>query len=99
VLVDLFWPEGIKTRTAAVHQWYPKIGPSYDLQRFAFDVSRWEEYKQKYFDEIKSSPEKKQFLDEIIERSQNGTVTLLYGNQDKEHNHALILKEMIENSK
>lgn len=99
VLVDLFWPEGLKTRPAAVHQWYPKIGPSYDLQRFNFDVSKWEEYKQKYIEELQSSPEKKQILDEISKRAENETITLLFGNHDSQYNHAVILKELIENRK
>lgn len=95
-LVDLFWPEGLFTRTAQVHHWYRQLGPSYDLQRFEFDVSNWEDYQQKYSDEILRNPDKKQILEEIAAEAKESTVTLLYGNKDDTHNHALILKEMIE---
>ncbi len=95
-LVDLFWPEGLHTRTAQVDHWYKELEPSYDLQRFAFDASNWEGYKQKYSEEISRDPAKKQILEEIAAQAKKATVTLLYGNKDDTHNHALILKELIE---
>ena len=99
ILVDLFWPEGLRTREAAVHEWVSGLGPSYDLQRFNFDVSNWQAYKKKYQDEVLSTKEKKKLLEEIAEKAQKETVTLLYGNKDSEHNHAVILKGLIENKK
>lgn len=95
-LVDLFWPEGLFTRTAQVHHWYRQLGPSYDLQRFEFDVANWEHYKRKYSEEISCNPDKKQILEEIAAEAEGSTVTLLYGNKDDTHNHALILKEIID---
>lgn len=94
--MDLFWPEGIHTRDAHVDHWYAQLGPSYDLQRFEFDVSNWEDYKQKYSEEILRNPDKKKILEEIAAQGKKSTITLLYGNINSTHNHARILKELIE---
>lgn len=96
ILVDLFWPEGLKTRYAKVEQWYGELGPTYDLQRFYFDISKWDDYKAAYEQEILSSESKKQLLQELMNKSKKHTITLLYGNNDSEHNHALILKEIMQ---
>ncbi|MFQ5824351.1 MAG: DUF488 domain-containing protein [bacterium] len=98
ILVDLFWPEGLKTRETYVDEWLQELGPSYDLQRFHFSTPNWEKYKSKYVEEMLSSNHKKKLLAEIAKKSQNGDVTLLYGNEDPLHNHAVILKEIIENN-
>ncbi|MFQ5707526.1 MAG: DUF488 domain-containing protein [bacterium] len=96
ILVDFFWPEGIKTHEAHVDQWLRELGPSYDLQRFDFNSANWEGYKTKYLDEIRSSSEKSKLLQELANKSRQETVTLLYGDKDPKHNHAVILKEHIE---
>ena len=96
ILVDLFWPEGLMTREAHVDEWVTDLGPSYDLQRFHYDVSNWQSYKSKYIDEILSIKEKKQLLQKIAAKSKDATVTLLFGNKDSKHNHASVLKELIE---
>lgn len=98
ILVDLFWPEGLRTLEAHVDDWLQELGPSYDLQRFHFQPSNWETYKSRYINEIMSSENKKKLLEEIARNSQNGDVTLLYGNKDPLHNHAVILKEIIEHN-
>jgi uncharacterized protein YeaO (DUF488 family) len=94
-LVDLFWPEGVKTRDAKVTEWLHQLGPSYDLQRFHFNTANWDEYKKMYVNELMSDSAKKQKLRELAEQSNGDTITLLYGNKDPQHNHALIVKELL----
>ena len=96
ILVDLFWPEGLKTREAGVDDWLSELGPSYDLQRFHYDTSNWETYKSMYEKEVLGTSEKKELLENISEKSKDDTVTLLYGNKDPRYNHASILKGLIE---
>ncbi|HEX9653302.1 MAG TPA: DUF488 family protein [bacterium] len=96
LLVDLFWPEGMKTREAKVTEWLHQLGPSYDLQRFHYNTANWETYKNMYLKELMSDTAKKQTLRELAEKSKKETVTLLYGNKDVQHNHAVIVKELIE---
>ncbi|MFQ6115018.1 MAG: DUF488 domain-containing protein [bacterium] len=98
ILVDLFWPQGLKTREAQVDEWLQELAPSYDLQRFHFSTSTWENYKSLYKEEVLSTNQKKNLLAKIAQESQNGDVTLLYGNKDPICNHAGILKEIIENN-
>lgn len=97
-LVDLFWPEGLKTHDAKVTEWLHQLGPSYDLQRFHFNTANWETYKNMYVNELMSDSAKKQTLRELAEQSNGDTITLLYGNKDAQHNHAVIVKELIENN-
>jgi len=98
ILVDLFWPEGLKTQEAGVDEWLNELGPSYDLQRFHYDTSNWETYKSMYEKEVLDTAEKKTLLENISKQSKNSVVTLLYGSRDVQHNHASILRGLIENS-
>ena len=98
ILVDLFWPEGVKTREARVDQWLSGLGPSYDLQRFHWDLSDWDSYRSKFEGEVLSDREKRRLLEQIAEKAREKDVTLLYGNRDATHNHAMILKQLIENN-
>jgi len=95
-LVELFWPEGIHTRDAAVSEWLASLGPSYDLQRFEFDKGDWHNYRLKYEGELMATVEKKNILQRIAREGRKDTVTLLYGNRDPKFNHAVIIKEVIE---
>lgn len=96
ILIDLFWPEGLKTREAGVDEWLSEIGPSYDLQRFHYDTSNWETYKSMYEKEVLDTTEKKKLLENITKQSKDDTVTLLYGSKNARYNHASILKGLIE---
>lgn len=95
-LVDLFWPEGLHTRAAKVDEWLRQIGPDYDLQRFEFDKQNWETYREKYEKHVWDAAEKKVLLERLADESKKNPVTLLYGNRDAQHNHALVLKQLIE---
>jgi uncharacterized protein YeaO (DUF488 family) len=96
LLVDRFWPEGLKTRDARVDQWLQELGPSYDLQRFHFNPTNWENYRLMYLEELLTARIKKKKLRELADLSLNNTITLLYGNHDPLHNHANVVKEAIE---
>ncbi|MCG8605249.1 DUF488 family protein [bacterium] len=96
ILVDLFWPEGLKTREAGVDDWLQELGPSYDLQRFHFSLDRWEEYRASYEKELLSTKEKRSKLRKLAEEAKSGTVTFLFSGSDSKHNHAVVLKDLIE---
>ncbi len=97
ILVDLFWPEGLKTQEAAIDEWLSELGPSYDLQRFHYGTSDWDSYKSMYEKEVLETAEKKKLLENISEQSGNDIVTLLFGSKEVQYNHASILKELIDN--
>jgi len=94
-LIELFWPEGLHTRYAKVDEWYNQLGPSYDLQRFEFNIGNWDDYKAKYRAELIADKEKHALLQQLAAQARNGTITLLYGTTDDERNHANIVKELI----
>lgn len=98
ILVELFWPEGLKTREAHVDEWLSELGPSYDLQRFHLSHDNWEAYKSMFIKEIMDTKGKKALLEKIHQQSKSDSVTLLYGNKNPRQNHAAILKELIENN-
>ncbi|NIR48940.1 DUF488 family protein, partial [candidate division KSB1 bacterium] len=52
ILIDLFWPEGLKTHEAHIDEWLKELGPSYDLQRFHFNPENWDDYTSRYREEL-----------------------------------------------
>jgi uncharacterized protein YeaO (DUF488 family) len=92
VLVDRLWPRGVSKNKAKIDLWLKDIGPS-DMLRtwFNHEDVKWEEFRRKYFDELRS---KNEFLEQI--KGQKGTVTLLFGAKNVEHNNAVALKEYLE---
>ncbi len=96
VLVDRLWPRGLSKDKAKVDMWLKDIAPSDALRKwFAHEPGKWTEFKHRYFQELK---DKKELVDMIIEKSQSGTVTLLYGTKEERYNNAVALKEYIEST-
>lgn len=96
VLVDRLWPRGISKEKAKIDEWMKDIAPSNELRKwFNHDPEKFEEFSQKYKEELKE-PEKKKELDKLIEMSDGNTVTLVYSAKDEEHNQAVVLKHYLE---
>ncbi len=94
ILVDRLWPRGLSKDKAKVEVWLKDIAPSDELRKwFGHDPEKWNEFKHRYFEELK---DKKELVGVIIEKSQIGTVTLLYGAKDEKYNNAVALKGFIE---
>jgi uncharacterized protein YeaO (DUF488 family) len=94
ILVDRLWPRGISKEKAKINLWLKEISPSTELRRqFCHDPAKWDEFRGKYFLELKS---KKDFVSLIIEHIRKENVTLLYAAKDNEFNNAVAIKEFIE---
>ncbi len=94
ILVDRLWPRGLSKDKAKVELWLKDIAPSDDLRKwFGHEPEKWNEFKRRYFEELM---DKKELAGMIIEKSQIGTATLLYGAKDEKYNNAVALKEFIE---
>ncbi|MFW6113619.1 MAG: DUF488 domain-containing protein [Actinomycetota bacterium] len=94
VLVDRLWPRGVKKEDAKLDRWLKDIAPSDELRKwYGHDVERWKEFKNRYFKELK---ERDELLKEIMEKAGGGTVTLVYGAKDEEHNNAAALREYLQ---
>lgn len=93
-LVDRLWPRGLTKEKAMIDQWLKEAAPSEELRRwFGHDPHRWTEFQRRYFSELARQSESLQM---IREKAQKGTVTLLYGARDRDHNNAVALKQYLE---
>ncbi|WP_299744671.1 DUF488 domain-containing protein [uncultured Rossellomorea sp.] len=98
ILIDRVWPRGISKEDANLDAWMKEITPSPSLRKwFNHDPQKFEEFKQAYKDEINQDKEKQSKLQELKEMATNERLVLLYGAKDERHNHAVILKKMVEN--
>jgi uncharacterized protein YeaO (DUF488 family) len=94
VLVDRIWPRGIKKEEALIDCWFKEIAPSHELRKwFKHDPGKWQEFKQRYFEELKKHPETLNQLAEIVK---SRPVTLIFSARDTAHNNAVALKEYLE---
>jgi uncharacterized protein YeaO (DUF488 family) len=92
ILVDRLWPRGLAKQKARVDIWLKEIAPSTELRKwFHHDPEKWKEFKRRYRLELKSRGEQIEILQKALKK---GTVTLVYGAKDTEHNEALVLKEL-----
>lgn len=93
VLVDRLWPRGLTKQAAAVDQWLRECAPSGELRKwFGHDQTRWEEFKQRYFAELR---EKEELLASLRALAKEQRVTLLFGASDLECNNAVALMEYL----
>jgi uncharacterized protein YeaO (DUF488 family) len=94
VLVDRLWPRGISKEQLHLDLWIKEAAPSTALRKwFGHDPSKWTEFKRRYFRELDRCRGALQPILDLLSRSR---VTLLYGARDARFNHAVALKEYIE---
>ena len=93
ILVDRLWPRGMTKEVARVDKWLKAIAPSTELRQwFHAEPGRWAQFRTKYLEELKRS----NAVDELLSyNNEHQTVTLLYSVKDEEHNHALIIKDLV----
>jgi len=93
ILLDRLWPRGLTKEKASVNLWMKDLAPSTELRKwFGHDPNKWEEFQKRYLLELDQNKEQIILLNEHLK---NGTVTLVYGTKDEEHNEAVVLRDMI----
>jgi uncharacterized protein YeaO (DUF488 family) len=93
-LVERLWPRGIKKSSLEIQAWLKDVAPSVSLRKwFNHDPARWNEFRNRYFAELKEN--QNSWLP-ILEAASRGTVTLIYSSHDREHNNAVALKEFLD---
>lgn len=98
VLVDRLWPRGISKEKAQLSDWAKDISPSTELRKwFGHDPEKFEEFRMKYLKELHSDEAKMKKLNELHQLSKIKKVTLLFSTKNVVHNHAILLKELLEN--
>jgi uncharacterized protein YeaO (DUF488 family) len=95
VLVDRLWPRGMKKEAAKIDLWMKEVAPSDALRKaFCHDVKKWPDFQKKYHAELQK---KKELLAELKKmEKEHGTVTLLFGARDEEHNQAVALAKTLK---
>src|SRR5947209_18645026 len=93
ILVDRLWPRGVSKERAQIHEWAKDIAPSAELRKwFCHDIEQWPEFQKRYEEELTQN---KAALQKILQEARQGTVTLIYGSKDEEHNQAVLLQKFL----
>lgn len=93
ILIDRLWPRGVKEEALVLDQWAKELAPSTELRQwFGHDPDRWPAFRQRYAAELRAHAELLEFL-RLLARK--GTVTLVYGAHDVEHNNAVALRQLL----
>ncbi len=96
--MDRLWPRGVSKYLAHIDLWLKEVAPSTPLRKwFSHDPLKWIEFRDRYFLELCHNTEAVEQL--VGHVRHNVVVTLVYGAKDTEHNHAVVLKEYLENMK
>lgn len=95
ILVDRLWPRGVSKEKAQLDEWLKDIAPSPDLRVwFGHKPERFHEFSQKYIAELADNPA----VDHIHElHKTHKNITLLYAAKSPTVNHAVVLREFLEN--
>jgi uncharacterized protein YeaO (DUF488 family) len=95
VLVDRLWPRGMKKEAAKINLWMKEVAPSDALRKsFHHDAMKWPDFERKYQAELKK---KGAWIAELKKlEKEHGTLTLLFGARDPEHNQAVVLGQALK---
>ena len=93
-LVDRLWPRGVPKKAIARAEWTRGVAPSSALRKwFGHEPSKWSEFRRRYRAELQANPSAWEPLEKAV---QSDNVTLLYAARDTKINHAVALKEYLE---
>lgn len=94
VLVDRLWPRGVSKEQAQLDEWCKEIAPSTEVRKwFDHDPDKFDEFMKRYKVEL---TDREEVVNYLLEMATNKPVTLLYAAKDEEHNHALVLKNFLD---
>jgi len=93
ILVDRLWPRGLTKEKARVDLWLKNVAPSTNLRKwFAHDLAKWTQFEARYREELKKDKEQ---LSLLKQEAAKGTITLVYGARDQQHNEAVVLQRLL----
>ncbi|MGI8902435.1 MAG: DUF488 domain-containing protein [Solirubrobacteraceae bacterium] len=93
VLVDRLWPRGVSRERAKLDDWEKELAPSTELRKwFGHEPSRFDEFRRRYVEELRG---RRSELTALRRRADAGTLTLVYGARDHEHNEAVVIAEVL----
>lgn len=94
VYIDRLWPQGLSHDTFHYDWWDKSISPSTQLREWfhADSQDRWPEFEKKYAAELESNPAFDGLRAAIKGKP---VVTLLYSSRDREHNNAVVVRNLL----
>ncbi|MCD7034099.1 DUF488 family protein [Metabacillus sp. GX 13764] len=94
ILVDRIWPRGRSKEALQADHWMKELAPSPGLRKwFGHDPAKFEEFIEKYKEELADNKEALDELKKIIKEEEK--VTLVYAAKDEERNQAAVLKKLL----
>lgn len=99
ILIDRVWPRGVSKTEANIDYWIKNIAPTTELRKwFNHDPKLYESFKEKYKKELRENTNQKDALKQLndIINNNDQNILLLFGAKDTKHNHAIVLKEFLE---
>lgn len=97
LLVDRLWPRGISKENAHLDGWVKELAPSSRLREwFGHKRENFAEFAALYRAELDANTQAQAAAGRIVQQSKGNMVTLLYGAKDPQINHAIVLKEYLE---
>ena len=94
ILVDKLWPSGLSKDELKLDLWIKDIEPSNDIIILLNKSEKWDEFRENYLDELKGKKDLIKQL-KILEKF-NHIITLVYSDNDNEHNNAIVLLELLK---
>ncbi|MBU2753441.1 DUF488 family protein [Acidithiobacillus sp. CV18-2] len=93
VLAERLWPRGLRKSDLDLAAWPKDLAPSTELRQwFGHDPERWEEFRQRYWEELQSH---RDIARQLLEDAKSQPILLLYAAHDQEHNGALVLRDFL----
>lgn len=97
ILVDRLWPRGVKKEDLHLNAWAKSLAPSTELRKwFAHDEAKWPEFRKRYRAELTQVGATAIVRELLAGAKPAKTITLLYGAKDREHNEAVVLRDLFE---
>ncbi len=94
VLIDRLWPRGVAKADASWEIWAKDIAPSTELRKwFGHDPALFDEFAQRYRDELAANRETVDALRAKIEGADQ--VTLLTATKEPSNSHAVVLQGVL----
>ncbi len=97
ILVDRLWPRGISKERALIDEWAKEITPSPEIRKdFNHKPDLMESFRHKYIFELDNNEHAKKFVIQLKKKLEEVNVTLLYAAKSETINHAVVLKEWLD---
>lgn len=95
ILVDRLWPRGMTKERLRADFWAKDTAPSTGLRKwYGGNPDNWDAFREKYVAELAANPAGVAALRAACEG--RAAITLLYSVKSAEHNHAVVLRELLQ---